>query len=297
MMLGPIHRQQQPAARLNGPSFDAALTEFTACAMSAAIGEMDNLHRALIFAATARACGPFAPTAARPRPVSVNALAGSLARPFETTRRQVNSLLVDGLLVRDDAGLSVPIQVIADPRAAAFADRCHDLLVRMIEDLHAANVELPTHRDVPTYDPRSGVGIAFDLLLAAVEHLGERQERNWTRLSLLVAVEWSNRRFARSDSFGPTATKASTVARVLGLPYATTSRNLDILVVAGKLQRTNDGFLISPGALESEIALEGRLALSNRARQLLGRMSTLGFPFSRPQLGYIGIRPPYPTLG
>lgn len=276
--------------------FEGLLAEFAACAMSAGIGAFGSPNRAMIFAAAARACGPFDAGPGRSHPVSVNALAASLARPFETIRRQANMLIDAGLLVRSDAGLAVPLQVICDPRVAQMADQCHDLLVRLVEDVRAANFMLSEPRPGITYDPRGGIGIAFDLLLATVECHHQRKE-NWTRLALIFAIEWANRRFAHSSGLHLAPVKPSTVARILGLPYATVSRNIETLVAAGKLRRVPEGLVIAPDLLAAPAAADARLALANRARQLLGRLSQIGFPLDQPATAYIGSRPPLPALG
>lgn len=272
--------------------FEALLTEFAACAMSAAIAALGTPNRALIFAAAARASGPFDSGPGRSHPISVNALAASLARPFETIRRQANQLIEEGLLTRCEAGLMVPLQVIRDPRAAQMADRCHDLLVRLADDARAANFTLPETRSGITYDPRTGVGIAFDLLLATVEchHL---QRENWTRLALIFAIEWANRRFAHPSGPYLAPVKPATVARILGLPYATVSRNIEALVATGRLRRSPEGLVL----IEAPAAVDARLALTNRARQLIGRLSQVGFPLEEPARVYIDSRPALPALG
>lgn len=289
-------QQHQAAAPLQGPLFDGLLAEFAACAMSAGITALGAPNRALIFAAAARACGPFDWGPGRSHPISVNALAASLARPFETIRRQANMLIDTGLLVRNEAGLAVPLQAICDPRIAHMADRCHDLLVRLVEDVRAANFMLPEPRPGINYDPRTGIGIAFDLLLATIECHHQRKE-NWTRLALIFAIEWANRRFAHSAGAHLAPVKPSTVARILGLPYATVARNIEALAASGKLRRLPEGLVIAADLLAAPAATDARLALANRARQLLGRLSHVGFPLDRPAVAYIDSRPPLPALG
>lgn len=289
-------QQHQAAAPLQGPLFEGLLAEFAVSAMSAGIAALGAPNRALIFAAAARACGPFDSGPGRSHPVSVNALAASLTRPFETIRRQANMLIDAGLLVRGETGLSVPLQVICDPRVALMADGCHDLLVRLVEDVRAANLMLPEPRAGAPYDPRAGIGIAFDLLLATIECHHHRHE-NWTRLALILAIEWANRRFAHAAGPYLAPVKPSTVARILGLPYATVSRNIEGLVASGKLRRVPEGLVIAPDLLTAPAASDARLALTYRARQLLGRLGQVGFPLDQPARAYIGVRPSLPALG
>ena len=294
-MLAEPSKQHQASALLDGPRFDLHILEFTVSGLAHALDAFGNLNSAILFAATARACGPFDQPPVRKRPVSINALAASLGRPFETTRRHANALIEDGLIERSPTGLSVTIESIPEPRVARLTDSCHDLLVRLIEDLGGGGFALPPAAADISYDPRSGVGIALDLLLAAIESHGRREE-NFTRLALLLAIEWAHRRFAYSGPDGTTdpVIRTSTAARIMGLPYATTSRNIDALVDRGLLTRAGAG--LRP-VRDAPLAIEGRTALANRARQLVGRLAQCGFPMQQPAAAYIRHRTPAPDLG
>ena len=294
-MLPEVRSQHQASVPLEGPRFDLHILEFATSAMAHALDSFGNLNSAILFAATARACGPFDQTPGRKRPVSINALAASLGRPFETTRRHANALIEEGLIMRSPDGLSVTIQSIVEPRIARLTDACHDLLVRLVEDLGGNGFALPAARNDAVYDPRSGIGIALDLLLAAVESHGRREE-NFTRLALLLAVEWAHRRFAGGGSNGgrEPLIRTSAAARMLGLPYATTSRNIDALIAGGLLTRAGAGLRPMDN---SPLAVEGHVALANRTRLLIGRLAQSGFPMSLPATAYIHQRPPLPGLG
>ena len=87
------------------------------------------------------------------------------------------------------------------------------------------------------------------------------------------------------------------IARTLGLPYATAARNIEQLVRDGALHRAPDGLIVPHDRLSSPTAIDARLALTNRARQLLGRFAQTGFPLHQPAIGYIRSRPPLPALG
>ena len=80
-------QQHQAAAPLQGPLFEGLLAEFAASAISAGIGALGAPNRVLIFAAAARACGPFDYGPGRSYPVSVNALAASLAAVWRFSTR------------------------------------------------------------------------------------------------------------------------------------------------------------------------------------------------------------------
>ena len=173
-------------------------------------------------------------------------------------------------------------------------DHGHDLLVRLIEDCRTVGFALPPARADMTYDPRSGAGIALDLMLAAVECHGRRED-HLTRLALLLAIEWAGRRRCTDNGniAAGQAIRTSVAARILGLPYATASRNIEGLVGAGLLRRTSDG--LAP-VEENEIAAECRIAIANRTRQLVGRLIQTGFPMQQPATAYIRRRPPPPIL-
>ncbi len=164
----------------------------------------------------------------------------------------------------------------------------------MVEDLARSGFALPAPGGDITYDPRSGIGVALDLLLAAVESHGKREE-NFTRLALLLAIEWAHGRLAdsRPDGASDPVIRTSTAARLLGLPYATTSRNIDALVDRGLLLRSGAG-LRAAGA---PLASAGRATFADRARQLIGRLAQCGFPMDHPGTAYIRGRMPPSDLG
>lgn len=288
-------KQHPAAAPLWGPAFDLQILEYTVSGLAHALDAFGNLNSAVLFAATARACGPFDQAPGRKRPVSINALSASIGRPFETTRRHATALIEEGLIDRSPRGLSVTIEALVEPRIARFTESCHDLLVRLIEGLARGGFALPPTGTDVTYDPRSGVGIALDLLLAAVESHGKREE-NFTRLALLLAIEWAHGRLSEAGSDGATdpVIRTSTAARMLGLPYATTSRNIDALVDRGLLIRSGAGLR---AVTDVPLAAVGRAALADRARQLIGRLAQCGFPMEHPGGAYIRGRMPPPDLG
>lgn len=287
-------KQHPASAPLSGAVFDLQILEYSVSALAHGLDAFGSLNSAILFAATARACGPFDQAPGRKRPVSINALSASIGRPFETTRRHANALIEEGLLDRTSTGLTVTVEALVEPRIARFTDSCHDLLVRLIDDLAGSGFVLPPTGPDVTYDPRSGIGIALDLLLAAVESHGKREE-NFTRLALLLAIELAHGRLAGAgpNEASHPAIRTSTAARLLGLPYATTSRNIDALVGRGLLIRGGVGLRVA----DTGLAVAGRAALADRARQLIGRLAQSGFPMERPGAAYIRGRMPPPDLG
>ncbi len=290
-MLAELRPSHAPSVPLQGTAFDLLTLEFAVSALAEALEVFGNLNSAVLFAATARASGPFDPTPANGRPVSINALAASLDRPFETTRRHANALIDDGLIQRTPAGLSVAAEAMVEPRVVRLVNGCHDLMVRLVEDLQSGDHALPPSAADASYDPRSGIGVALDLMLAAIECHG-RREQNFTRLALLLAIEWAQHRvtLAGTSTFAKPTVRTSMAARLLGLPYATTSRNIDALVESGALARIGTGLRV----VENQQVEENRSAFANRARQIMGRLAQSGFPMEQPGSAYIHQRPEKP---
>ena len=75
------------------------------------------------------------------RPVSVHALSVSLGIPYETTRRYVNKLLVEGFCQRARRGLIVPAEVLARPEMVSGLRRNFSNLQRLFAGLRRGGVE------------------------------------------------------------------------------------------------------------------------------------------------------------
>jgi hypothetical protein len=77
------------------------------------------------------------------RPISVSALAASLAMPYETARRQVNTMIDLGLCERvGDEGLIVPSRVLEEPRMLQSIERNYVNLKSLVRNLKRAGVDL-----------------------------------------------------------------------------------------------------------------------------------------------------------
>ncbi len=75
------------------------------------------------------------------RPVSVHALSVSLGIPYETTRRYVNKLLDEGLVVRAKRGLVVPAEVLARDDMIALLKKNFANLQRLVVGLRRGGLE------------------------------------------------------------------------------------------------------------------------------------------------------------
>jgi hypothetical protein len=154
------------------------LSEMQTSAIAAGIRTFDgDLDRAVIFMVVARESellsGHSAGYARQgdrgPKAISINALAASLARPFETVRRHIHALCGQGLCTRTPAGVTVPAESHEQPAIQALFHLHHDALVRLVEDMAWFGMPLPEQRPHAGYDWRTGLAAAQDVLLTGVE--------------------------------------------------------------------------------------------------------------------------------
>ena len=89
------------------------------------------------------------------RPVSVNAISGSLMLPYETVRRRIARMVEAGAMVSTPRGVYVPTAVVNNPDYLAAATARYERLRRLYFEMKAlglldAGLERPN--DVPGYD-------------------------------------------------------------------------------------------------------------------------------------------------
>jgi hypothetical protein len=272
-------------------------------------GELD---RAIIFMVVARESGPLslhsggqAQSGGAGQGISVNALAASLSRPFETMRRHANALLAKRLCVRTPGGLIVPGKVHARPEIDALFRLQHDALVRLIEDMAAFEIPLPETRAHVPYDWHTGLAAAHDVLLSGIEFYSRRYE-SWIDMLLLGAVMCANARpftyqrdvslaYADFTRLPPESMRApvpaSVIARVLNLPPSTTQRRINAMIDAGKLTRKPAGLMVTERALNDATAIADARNSTDHTRQILTRLAAAGFRFDDPALCYLAGRP------
>jgi len=273
-------------------------------------GEFD---RAIIFMVVARESGALsvhsggqAKSGEAGQGISVNALAASLSRPFETVRRHVNALIAGGLCVRTSAGLMVPGEVHARPGIAGLFRVYHDTLVRLIEDLVSYEVPMPETRPHIPYDWHTGLAAAHDVLLSGIEFYSSRYQ-SWIDLLLIGTVMCANARpftydrevslaYADFTRLPPESMRApvpaSVIARVLNLPASTTQRRVNAMIAEGKLIRKTAGLLVSQAALNAPVQVGDARSSTDHTRQIFARLAAGGFRFDDPALCYVDGRPP-----
>lgn len=247
--------------RMNAPLLDALLV---AAVIEANVTRL-NAQPAL---QSAYAMLDAAPPDELRRPVSINALAGSLGIPFETVRRHVNKLIRQGVIATTTGGLYVPTSVLVSPQfVTAVVDR-YRRVRSFYEDLVAADVieAIPTppppaenpqapvravgrilgeyffrtmaalHQQVP--DPLTGL-LLFDVIRGSTEHLPPDQAAGSMRQGWIADAE-------------RTPVCVAELARRLCTPYETTRRRVGWLVEQGFCVRERGGVLLAPSYRERQ---------------------------------------------
>jgi predicted transcriptional regulator len=235
----------------------------TSCAVAGQRVFEGELDRSIIFMVIARESGLLSSCSdgvarwdgAGPRAISINALAASLSRPFETVLRHVNALIAQGLCVRTPAGVMKPAEVHERPAIAALFRVHHDALARLAEDMVAFDITRPETRPHFAYDWHTGLAAAHDILLSGIEFYSA-QYPHWIDMALVGTGICANarpftydREIARSYAdftrLVPERLRApvpaSLVARVLTLPASTAQRRVNAMIAAGVLIRKPGG--------------------------------------------------------
>ncbi|NML06339.1 ArsR family transcriptional regulator [Sphingomonas sp. G-3-2-10] len=272
-----------------------------------------DLDRAILFMVIARQSGVLSqlsdghagPGGRGAKAISINALAASMSRPFETVRRHVKALTEAGLCVRTPAGVIVPADVYDRPHVAALFRTHHDVLVRLMEDMLWFDMPLPEARPQVAYDWRTGLVAAHDILLTGLEFHAARY-RSWLDLVIVITIMCANARpftydrkvslhysdFNRLPSENMRApVPASVVARAMGLPASTTQRRVNLLLDAGVLIRKPNGLMVSEPTLNDSRGIEDSRSSTDHTRQIFARLAAGGFRFDKPDLCYVEKRP------
>jgi len=291
------------------------LGEMQMTALASGIRTFDgDLDRAIIFMVVARESELLSRHSAGyarygdggAKAISINALAASLARPFETVRRHIHGLCDQGLCLRTRAGVTVPADVHDRPEIAGLFHLHHDALVRLVEDMAWFDVPLPEQRAQTGYGWRTGLAAAQDVLLTGIEFNAHRFQA-WIDMAILVAISCANARpfiydrdvslayasFAHAPGEAmraPVSTGA--VARALGLATSTTHRRVGAMIAKGIILRKPKGLIVSEAALNDPHAIEDSKTGTEHVRQILIRLAAGGFCFDDPPSCYVEGRPP-----
>lgn len=268
-----------------------ALAELQATINAEGVRAFDGrLERFVTFTLIVRMSG--LSEAAPATPISVNALAASLGRPYETVRRHVNALVDAGLCARSDTGILAAPTGVRRPKIDGLVRASHDAFVRFVEHLAQSGEVLPEPRPAP-YDPATGVQAAADIMLA-VTQTNRDKHAGWLDLVLFSTVVAGNCRPLPTTPLPSAAlfpVGASAVARTLGLGLATVSRHLAAMTRTGQLRRVPDGYLVNHAWLDQPAAQAVTQHSLQNVRRLLGAIAAKGFPFDDPASAYLDGRP------
>ncbi len=299
-----------PYGRLTGRLIAELGTTMVAAGIRALDGDLD---RAIIFMVVARASEMLSPHGAGhaggegrgAKAISINALAASLGRPFETMRRHIHALCAAGLCERGPAGVTVPDAVHGRPEIAALFRCNHDALVRMVEDLRSFGVALPETRAHVSYDWHTGLAAAHDVLLTGIEFHAHRFP-SWIDLVLANAILCANAdplvqnrdlALAYAEFGAPPPDGLSqpvstgSVARALGLPPSTAHRRVAAMIESGILVRRARGVVLAESLLSDPDWIEESRTSMLHVRQILIRLAAGGFRFDDPAANYLDRRP------
>lgn len=307
--------ERTPAAVPMGRLMVRLIAEMQLTMIAAGMRALDgDLDRAVIFMVVARASEMLSPHGAGhargygsgAKAISINALAASLGRPFETMRRHIHALCAIGLCTRGPAGVTVPEAVHGRPEIAALFRSNHDALVRLAEDFTAFGLPLPESRRHLRYDWHTGLAAAHDVLLTGIEFHAHRFQ-SWTDMALVNAILCANARtlleskelaaaYADFDVFPPEnlwkPVSTGAIARALGLPASTAHRRVSVMVESGLLLRRARGVMLAPAALADPASMNDSRTALLHTRQILIRLAAGGFCFDTPAVQYRDGRPP-----
>lgn len=195
------------------------------------------------------------------RPVSINALAGSLRLPFETVRRHVNKLVRDGALVAGPQGVYVPVEAVVAPSFVGAVRVRYERVVRFYDDLRAAGVIEPLSAPLPSVDdanaPTRAVGrILSDYVFRTLDPVLERVADPVSAMVMLEIVRSCTEHLTTAqaiammrDGWIPDAervpARVAQLSRRLGIPYETTRRHVGWLVDQQICRRVGGGVLLA----------------------------------------------------
>jgi len=276
--------------------------------MIAAIPSLSRWHggdlvRGVVFLATAQATRPRPPQACRP--IRVYGLAASLALPYETTRRRVNALAEDGLVVRrEDQAILVPEVVLRDGAFPRYADEVYALFLDLARGLRAIGLDFDTlgrtepvaEEPQPFETPDRAIrSLVLDFVLRMLECGVAVHENDMQRALVFTAIMSANAEpytdalgeawdYARLDQSPPDALRrpisVAHIADRLGIPYETTRRTVMALLADGDVVRVGNKGVINPQVSPRDAALhKSGVQVMSRFVQFVGDLRRLGFDF------------------
>lgn len=233
--------------------------------------------------------------------ISAYSLAGSLALPYETVRRQVRALMARGW-VEHTAQNAIIVNPTVLSSVSDLLTLIHDSFVRFVSDIAMLKaIPLPANRvpraDAEQWSRQHGVQAAADIMLA-VAHGNVQPGRDLTDLSIIAFIRAAN---TPPDAHDPalawlladhrTPVRASAIARASGHAENTIRRRIKEMIATGSLVQVKGGLLVSESWENAPEAVAIALASYQNIQRLFIRCAAEGFPFSAPETAYIAGRP------
>jgi hypothetical protein len=241
------------------------------------------------------------------RPVNMNSLAASLTIPWETARRHIHALIDDGLCVKIDGGVIVPVAVLTSPRVMPFNAALKDSFWRMIKALRAIGfdfAEVAARTDFesflivapgvhpPGQSPERLVSrVVMEFYLQTIVGASRPFGGDWIPTTIFGAIMAINGEpisrdpesawlYAHADSPPPDqvrrpASIRETAAR-LGLPQETVRRQVLSLMSQDRVERTPKGYLASMGYMQSPAARDSAVEMTRAFYRMVHDLAVLG---------------------
>ncbi len=202
---------------------------------------------------------------------SVNSLAASLGRSYETVRGQVQALIEEGLCVTDPRGVTLSAAPDASPRIIDFFAATHDVFLRFSRDI-ARWVDLPVRTGGDGARLARVLKPALDVQLAPFEIL-RTVFADWTTQMVFAVVAGACVRHITinpvlsakyADDLPPDEVRrpvtVATLQTVTGLPYSTLSRHVRRLQADDRLVRKDKGWIVGADYLQAPGIQQGTRA-------------------------------------
>ena len=247
-----------------------------------------DLHRAIIFFLVARmSCagwvnGDRIAPPEHPTAFSINALAASLSRPFETVRRHVAGMMADGICARVEGGFVLAPTKAREADVIDYYRGVANLMSQLAARLSESGVPLP-RAEVASANPLAPmINAALDVCLVALEN---NEHSHWFELALHGALIYENGRAIMGSpelarEYGNTVlpdelrrpVKIRVLSQDYGIPYATVRRHVDTMMETGAILKQRSGYILNT----EWTGRDDRIEQSNRTVDyLLSKFRTL----------------------
>ena len=234
------------------------------------------------------------PTDEMLRPISVNALAGSGALPFETVRRRVKKLADEGLCRFVGGGVIVPPEVLGRPGYFEKGERAYDRLRAFYYEVSDLGLlaELPGPSDdiqADDYALSAAVRLATDYVLRETAGLLTAMGGVMDGLIAWEVFRANTAEFPHhlrggegyaaedmvADDWRRPVSVSAVAARV-GMPTETVRRHLGLLLKAGVCTRVEGGLIVPAEVFAREPVRTAVFGNAANLQRLFAQLSALG---------------------